>query len=151
MATSVPMSQQTTLHSDDPEIHVHPQDVNDVEACPPAIAVRGDHRRGPPAKGSPSSSGLTPAPVSWRVADKTAKYQGSGTHTDPYVVDWELGDPENPFNWSRRRKWAITAQVRRVSELCAAPRVPALVAGFFCQLRRSAPRSLRWAASVQRR
>ena len=114
MATSVPMSQQTTLHSDDPEIHVRPQDVNDVEACPPAIAVRGDHRRGPPAKGSPSSSGLTPAPVSWRVAGKTAKYQGSGTHTDPYVVDWELGDPENPFNWSRRRKWAITAQVRRV-------------------------------------
>lgn len=39
------------------------------------------------------------------------KYAGGGTHEDPYVVDWDLGDPENPFNWSKDRKWAITFQV----------------------------------------
>ncbi len=39
------------------------------------------------------------------------KYAGDGTHEDPYVVDWHLGDPENPFNWSKDRKWAITFQL----------------------------------------
>ncbi|EIW60614.1 MFS general substrate transporter [Trametes versicolor FP-101664 SS1] len=39
------------------------------------------------------------------------KYAGGGTHEDPYVVDWDLGDPENPFNWSKDRKWAITFQL----------------------------------------
>jgi hypothetical protein len=39
------------------------------------------------------------------------KYPGRGTPHDPFVVDWDLGDPENPFNWSKRRKWLITLQV----------------------------------------
>lgn len=39
------------------------------------------------------------------------RYAGGGTHEDPYVVDWDLGDPENPFNWSKDRKWAITFQL----------------------------------------
>lgn len=41
----------------------------------------------------------------------TSKYPGGGTPEDPYVVDWHIGDPENPFNWSTRRKWIITLQV----------------------------------------
>ncbi|KAH9853982.1 MFS general substrate transporter [Lenzites betulinus] len=39
------------------------------------------------------------------------KFPGQGTHADPYVVDWDLGDPENPYNWSNRKKWAITFQL----------------------------------------
>ena len=44
-----------------------------------------------------------------KAVDK--KYPGSGTHEDPFVVDWSLGDPENPYNWSKARKWLITLQV----------------------------------------
>lgn len=42
-------------------------------------------------------------------------YTGSGSAADPHVVDWDLNDPEDPYNWPRARKWLITAQVRTVS------------------------------------
>ncbi|KAF4603947.1 hypothetical protein EYR40_001122 [Pleurotus pulmonarius] len=38
-------------------------------------------------------------------------YTGSGTQDDPYVVDWDLGDPESPYNWTKRKKWIITMQL----------------------------------------
>ncbi|KAF8160601.1 major facilitator superfamily domain-containing protein [Pholiota molesta] len=38
-------------------------------------------------------------------------YLGSGSTDDPYVVDWDLNDPEDPYNWSKRRKWLITMQL----------------------------------------
>ncbi|EKM55718.1 uncharacterized protein PHACADRAFT_256541 [Phanerochaete carnosa HHB-10118-sp] len=41
----------------------------------------------------------------------TSKYPGTGTPDDPYVIYWDVGDPENPFNWSTKRKWAITLQM----------------------------------------
>ncbi|THH15021.1 hypothetical protein EW146_g5400 [Bondarzewia mesenterica] len=41
------------------------------------------------------------------------RYPGAGTRDDPYIVDWDLGDPENPYNWSTKRKWLITSQVSR--------------------------------------
>ena len=85
MTASVPMSQQTTLHAYD-----------------------ADTLRRELASGSPEG-GVTPR-VPWRQG----KYPGRGTHEDPHIVDWELGDAENPFNWSRARKWAITGQVRRL-------------------------------------
>ncbi|KAJ3556051.1 hypothetical protein NM688_g2239 [Phlebia brevispora] len=34
-------------------------------------------------------------------------YSGNGTLEDPYVVDWDPGDPENPYNWSKRLQMAI--------------------------------------------
>ena len=40
------------------------------------------------------------------------KYAGRGLLEDPYVVEWDQNDPENPYNWSKRRKWVITLQVR---------------------------------------
>lgn len=40
-------------------------------------------------------------------------YTGSGTQEDPYVVDWDLGDPESPYNWTKKKKWIITMQVGR--------------------------------------
>ena len=39
------------------------------------------------------------------------RYPGSGTQKDPYIVDWDQDDPENPYNWTKRRKWLITIQV----------------------------------------
>lgn len=39
------------------------------------------------------------------------KFPGRGTPEDPFIVDWDLGDPENPYNWSSLRKWMITLQV----------------------------------------
>jgi hypothetical protein len=45
-------------------------------------------------------------------ADKTPSYPGSGTPEDPYIVDWDDNDPENPYNWTKARRWFITAQVR---------------------------------------
>ena len=38
-------------------------------------------------------------------------YLGKGTREDPFLVDWDSEDPENPFNWSKGRKWLITLQV----------------------------------------
>jgi hypothetical protein len=46
------------------------------------------------------------------TSDGTHVYPGSGSPEDPYVVDWLVEDAENPYNWSRIRKWVITAQVR---------------------------------------
>ncbi|KAJ3561725.1 hypothetical protein NP233_g10018 [Leucocoprinus birnbaumii] len=43
--------------------------------------------------------------------DKPRTYPGSGTSDDPYIVDWDLNDPENPYNWSTIRRWFITAQL----------------------------------------
>lgn len=32
-------------------------------------------------------------------------YKGSGTDSDPYVVDWLRGDMEDPQNWPKTYKW----------------------------------------------
>ncbi|CCM02862.1 uncharacterized protein FIBRA_04974 [Fibroporia radiculosa] len=45
------------------------------------------------------------------VVHEEKEYPGSGTLEDPYVVDWKKADPENPFNWSKRRKWVITSHL----------------------------------------
>ena len=42
-------------------------------------------------------------------------YPGSGTPQDPFIVGWVPDDPENPYNWSKTRRWFITAQVRLFS------------------------------------
>jgi hypothetical protein len=42
---------------------------------------------------------------------KPSKYSGCGTPDDPFVVEWDLADLQNPYNWSKLRKWVITAQV----------------------------------------
>jgi hypothetical protein len=45
-------------------------------------------------------------------------YKGSGTESDPYVVDWLQGvkddharDPENPMTWKQPYKWTVTLSV----------------------------------------
>ncbi|KAI0747878.1 MFS general substrate transporter [Daedaleopsis nitida] len=93
MATSVPMSQQTTLHATDEEA---------LQAVRAGFRVPEEPH---PLDAQPSGSRARP----WQ--EDNLKYPGRGTHSDPYVVDWDLGDPENPYNWSDLRKWAITAQL----------------------------------------
>ncbi|KAI0779744.1 MFS general substrate transporter [Fomes fomentarius] len=82
--------------TDDPENshHHHPQHVHSTLA---ATAAGG--------------SSSTPTTSDHREAWQERQYPESGTHADPHVVDWSLGDPENPYNWSRARKWAITIQL----------------------------------------
>ena len=45
------------------------------------------------------------------IAHKVPQLPGKGTVNEPYVVDWDLGEPANPYNWTKRRKWIITAQL----------------------------------------
>ncbi|EMD38651.1 hypothetical protein CERSUDRAFT_113828 [Gelatoporia subvermispora B] len=45
------------------------------------------------------------------LAQPKVTYRGSGTHDDPYVVDWHPGDPENPYNWPKSKRWVITIQL----------------------------------------
>ncbi|KAJ3483172.1 hypothetical protein NLJ89_g12085 [Agrocybe chaxingu] len=49
------------------------------------------------------------APSSPRMPSRN--YMGSGTAEDPYVVDWDLNDPEDPYNWPSVQRWFITAQL----------------------------------------
>ena len=92
MATSVPLSQTTTLHAIDEEAVFRIR--RDVEDGAPARPESGSHGPGRSLKFAPPS-----------------KYPGTGTAQDPYLVDWDVFDVENPFNWSKPRKWVITAQV----------------------------------------
>ena len=39
------------------------------------------------------------------------KYVGEGTRDSPYIVDWDEDDPENPYNWKKKRKWPLTLLV----------------------------------------
>ncbi|TFY83439.1 hypothetical protein EWM64_g559 [Hericium alpestre] len=78
----------------------------------------------PPAALPVSAGAKKEKHVEWNAAGHTVhmppKYQGNGTADHPYVVDWDLGDPENPYNWSSTRKWLITSQMfgRRRIFLC---------------------------------
>jgi multidrug resistance protein len=38
-------------------------------------------------------------------------YAGSGTESDPYVIQWIPKDPRNPMLWSRPKRWFITMMV----------------------------------------
>lgn len=46
-----------------------------------------------------------------------SSYDGAGTLENPYIVVWHAGDPQNPYNWSKARKWLITAQLA-IGTLC---------------------------------
>jgi hypothetical protein len=39
------------------------------------------------------------------------KYSGNGTADDPFIVDWDEKDPENPGEWSASRQWLLALQV----------------------------------------
>ncbi|KAL4251643.1 MFS transporter superfamily protein [Abortiporus biennis] len=57
-----------------------------------------------------TTADTVPASNEERTAE-SCSYAGSGTLHDPYIVDWDLADPENPYNWSKPRKWVITLQL----------------------------------------
>jgi len=39
------------------------------------------------------------------------RYPGDGTMENPFIVDWDRDDSENPYNWSTRSRWLLTCQV----------------------------------------
>lgn len=41
----------------------------------------------------------------------SAHYIGDGTQESPYIVSWDPGDPDDPYNWSRTYKWLNTVQL----------------------------------------
>jgi hypothetical protein len=39
--------------------------------------------------------------------EKQNVYEGQGTEQDPFIVEFQDNDPENPMNWGQTRKWFI--------------------------------------------
>jgi hypothetical protein len=56
----------------------------------------------------PSPANLAPTDEDVLGADI---YPGDGTLENPFVVDWDRDDPENPYNWPKRSRWLLTCQV----------------------------------------
>ena len=55
---------------------------------------------------------VCPSPANLAQADEGADiYPGDGTLENPFVVDWDRDDPENPYNWPKRSRWLLTCQV----------------------------------------
>lgn len=74
----------------------------------PAPALRGDTTQVPELEFEKSTSPAVKFDLSH---SDPSLYPGRGIETDPFVVDWQLADIENPYHWSQLRKWTITAQV----------------------------------------
>ncbi|KAJ6623387.1 MFS general substrate transporter [Mycena sp. CBHHK59/15] len=45
------------------------------------------------------------------LVSRPRTFPGTGTLDDPFVVDWDLQDAENPLNFPNYTKWIITAQL----------------------------------------
>ncbi|KFH44385.1 putative transporter-like protein [Hapsidospora chrysogenum ATCC 11550] len=58
-----------------------------------------------------AGSKTTPAVADNADPEKTPVYNGRGTEDDPFLVEFQKDDPENPMNWSQFRKWFITTIV----------------------------------------
>jgi hypothetical protein len=39
--------------------------------------------------------------------EKNHVYEGQGTEQDPFVVEFQKDDAENPMNWGQTRKWLV--------------------------------------------
>ncbi|KAJ5731795.1 Major facilitator superfamily domain general substrate transporter [Penicillium malachiteum] len=49
----------------------------------------------------------TPMSTDTVEVEKAPIYDGMGTDEDPFVVQFQKNDPDNPMNWSSSRKWFI--------------------------------------------
>lgn len=62
--------------------------------------------------GSPSHPFLsTPHDVEKQAIPAAPAYPGSGTLQDPFIVEWDLHDAEDPLNFNNSKKWIITSQL----------------------------------------
>lgn len=43
--------------------------------------------------------------------EKNHVYEGHGTEQDPFIVEFQQADSENPMNWGQIRKWFIACIV----------------------------------------
>ncbi|GAA5976464.1 hypothetical protein JCM10908_005509 [Rhodotorula pacifica] len=53
------------------------------------------------------------------IEDSACAFEGAGTQDAPYIVRWDVDDPRDPQNWSKTRKWLITATAA-IATLCIA-------------------------------
>ena len=71
------------------------------------------------SKGQQQSVSIVASPTDTRIIQEYDKghdkYTGRGTREDPFIVDWDDHDPENPINWTKGRRWLITIQVGPVT------------------------------------
>ncbi|KAL9714881.1 hypothetical protein Ac2012v2_001541 [Leucoagaricus gongylophorus] len=65
----------------------------------------------PPTSTSSHSRPPTSTNTRYHPPPTDKPYPGSGTPEDPFIVGWVPDDPENPYNWSKTRRWFITAQL----------------------------------------
>ncbi|KAJ7752804.1 major facilitator superfamily domain-containing protein [Mycena maculata] len=69
-------------------------------------------------------------------SEKDPNQNGNVEDTDPFLVQWEEGDKQNPRNWSMRRKWCLVAFLSWITFLTPlassifAPGVPDVQAEF---------------------
>lgn len=50
-------------------------------------------------------------PIAPGDMEKNNVYEGHGTEQDPFIVEFQEGDPENPMNWGKIRRWFIACIV----------------------------------------
>lgn len=75
------------------------------------------HASTPPARTNTWSASAGPAREKAQPADPAAEPH-AGADGEPLWVEWDEEDPENPYNWSRRRKWVTTIVVCSNCALC---------------------------------
>ncbi|POS78918.1 major facilitator superfamily transporter [Diaporthe helianthi] len=75
----------------------------------PDMETKGGGEDITPTKLSPWRTVIDQAGVTSEVLNYP--YAGSGTETDPYVIQWIPNDPRDPMLWTRPRKWFITMMV----------------------------------------
>ena len=55
------------------------------------------------------SNNESKAPADASEVEDGYTYDGLGTEENPFVVEFQKDDPNNPMNWSESRKWFIAA------------------------------------------
>ncbi|KAL0947203.1 hypothetical protein HGRIS_013320 [Hohenbuehelia grisea] len=109
MTYTHPISATSTVHgdSDDPSHPSHPTTTTEFAGAGPStnLPIGSARYRYPEPEHVKFAEKVDPS----NSADTA--YPGNGTPGDPFIVDWDLDDPECPYNWTRRRKWLITTQL----------------------------------------
>lgn len=101
------------------------EDHNPGTACARPNLSKPTLRETPLSDHNPTASSLSrPIPLNQPISSLSISttlcpppYPGSGTLCDPYIVDFLPSSPLNPYNWSKRYRWAITALIG-VTALC---------------------------------
>lgn len=58
------------------------------------------------------------APTQPKVTLKTSNVKEDDS--DPFLIDWEIDEQDNPMNWSWKKKWSLIAMVASIATLVGA-------------------------------